>query len=245
MALTEEQKNSFDENGFLLVRDLFGPDAIENLEAELENIHERMAEHTPEGVGISWEAFDDPEQKPAIMQLMHSEVISPTLNAILRSDALLDIVEGLLGPDISLYHSKLLPKTAQVGNPIPWHQDYAYWKQDGNQPLMLNCQFAISESSKENGCIQFVPGSHRWGLQEHERERVTFGVFLKGHYQERKDAVAVEMGPGDGVFFGPLIIHGSAPNTSGRPRVMNTFAYNVTGNGNHQTREVLRGKQTE
>jgi ectoine hydroxylase-related dioxygenase (phytanoyl-CoA dioxygenase family) len=245
MSLTDEQKKSFEENGFLIVRQLFDSTIIENLENELENIHERMAEETPEGIGISWEVFDDPDQKPAIMQLMHSEVISPTLNEILRSDMVLDRVEDLIGPNISLYHSKLLPKTAEVGNPIPWHQDYAYWKQEGNEPLMLNCQFAISEANRENGCIQFVLGSHKWGLQEHERERITFGVFLKGHYQEREDAVSAEMGQGDAVFFGPLVIHGSAPNTSGMPRVMNTFAYNVTGNGDHQTREVLRGKEAE
>ncbi|MDA1142682.1 MAG: phytanoyl-CoA dioxygenase family protein [Planctomycetota bacterium] len=242
MSLTDEQKKSFDDNGFLLVRQLFDFTIIEKLEVELKDIHERMAEHTPEGIGVSWESFDNPDQKPAIMQLMHSEVISPTLNEILRSDTVLDIVEELIGPEISLYHSKLLPKTAEVGRPIPWHQDYAYWKQEGNQPLMLNCQFAISAATTENGCIQFVPGSHKWGLQEHERARQAFGVFLKGHYHEREDAVAAEMGPGDAVFFGPLVIHGSAPNKSGSPRVMNTFAYNVTGNGTHQTREVLRGK---
>ncbi len=92
---------------------------------------------------------------------------------------------------------------------------------------MINCQLAIDEATLENGCIQYVPGSHKWGLQEHERTKQTFGVFLPGHYHEREDAVAVEMAPGDGVFFNALVIHGSAANTSGRDRRMNTFAYNV------------------
>jgi DNA-binding SARP family transcriptional activator len=56
------------------------------------------------------------------------------------------------------------------------------------------------------------------------------------------DAVAVEMEPGDGVFFNALIVHGSAPNTSTDQRRMNTFAYNVIGNNIHQCREVLRGE---
>ena len=88
----------------------------------------------------------------------------------------------------------------------------------------------------------FVPGSHKWGLQEHQRRQQTFGVFLPGHYHERDDAVQVEMEPGDGVFFNALIIHGSAANNSNLPRRMNTFAYNVTGNGLMQCRRALRGK---
>jgi ectoine hydroxylase-related dioxygenase (phytanoyl-CoA dioxygenase family) len=173
---------------------------------------------------------------------MHSELVSPTLNRILRCDAVLDIVQELIGPEVSLYHSKLLLKAAQDGTAIPWHQDYAYWKREDNRPLMINCQLAIDEATRENGCIQFVPGSHKWGLQEHERAQQTFGVFLPGHYREREDGVAVEMEPGDGVFFNSLIIHGSAPNRSGKDRRMNTFAYNVTGNSMTQCREALRGK---
>jgi ectoine hydroxylase-related dioxygenase (phytanoyl-CoA dioxygenase family) len=79
-------------------------------------------------------------------------------------------------------------------------------------------------------------------LQKHERANVTFGVYLPGHWQERDDAVEVEMEPGDGVFFGALVVHGSAPNTSDLDRRMNTFAYNVTGNNVTQCREPLRGK---
>jgi len=240
--LTEEQLARFNEDGFLLIKELVGPDQVQALNQELDNIHERMAVDEPEGVDISWETFDDPDAPQRIMQLMHSELVSPTLNAILRSDTMLDIVEALLGPDISLYHSKLLPKCAGIGRPIPWHQDYAYWKQEGNEPKMLDCQLAISEATKANGCIAYVPGSHKWGLREHEVVNEAFGVYLKGHYHPRDDAVEVEMAPGDGVFFGPLVIHGSAPNTSSNPRIMNTFAYNLTNNGQGQSREWLRGK---
>ena len=50
----------------------------------------------------------------------------------LRCDAMLDIIEELIGRDISLFHSKLLMKAAKDGTAIPWHQDYAYWKKESN-----------------------------------------------------------------------------------------------------------------
>ena len=245
MSITPEEKQFYTENGYLLKRGLIPLDWIQQIHGDVDNIHERMAAQPAEGVGISWEEYDDPDHPPRIKQLMNSELISPMLNQALRSDLVLDVLEELMGPDISLYHSKLLPKAGGDGTAIPWHQDYAYWKRDDNHPVMINCQLAINEANLQNGCICFVPGSHKWGLQEHERRQQTFGVFLPGHYQERDDAVAVEMQPGDGVFFNALIIHGSAPNQSDTDRLMNTFAYNVTGNSHTQCREVLRGKTLE
>ena len=244
MGITDKEIQFYENNGYLLKKGLVSSEDISRILVEIDDIHNRMAEKSTDGIGISWEVYeDDPDHPPLIKQLMHSELVSPTLNKLLRSDAVLDVLEAMMGPDISLYHSKLLPKAGGDGTAIPWHQDYAYWKNDNNKPVMINCQLAISEANLENGCIQFVPGSHNWGLQEHERKQQTFGVFLPGHYQEREDAVAVEMEAGDGVFFNALIIHGSAPNESKNDRLMNTFAYNVTGNGTSQSREVLRGKE--
>jgi ectoine hydroxylase-related dioxygenase (phytanoyl-CoA dioxygenase family) len=242
MALTPEQQQTYAENGYLLVRQLVPRDWIEQVRQELADIHARMAAAPPPGVHVSWEDADDPEQPGRIRQLMHSELVSPTLNKILRSAALLDVVETLMGPEICLYHSKLLPKEARSGAATPWHQDYAYWQREDNQPLMMNCQLAIDAATLENGCLEFIPGSHKWGLQEHERHEQTFGMFLPGHYYKREEGVAVEMQPGDGVFFTSLVIHGSAPNTSDSSRWANTFAYDVTGNHKSQCREILRGK---
>lgn len=239
--LTNEEHVRFNEDGFLVKGGLFDADTVGRVRDEIEDLHERMARAPVDGIGISWEEFGDANMPKLIRQLMHSELVSPTLNAMLRSDSMLDVVEGLIGPDVSLYHSKLLMKAANDGSAIPWHQDYAYWKQEGNAPLMVNCMVAIDAADTGNGCTQFVAGSHQWGLQEHEREKTSFGVFLPGHYRDRKDAAPVEMAPGDAVFFNALVIHGSAPNLSGRSRRINTFAYNVTGNGEGQCREVLRG----
>lgn len=243
MGLTSKEQQFYEENGYFLKKGLASSEDIARIREEVEDIHNRMAVQPTEGIGISWEVYEDEDHPPRIKQLMHSELVSPTLNRLLRSDAVLDILEIMMGEkNISLFHSKLLPKAGGDGTAIPWHQDYAYWKNENNKPVMINCQLAINEATLENGCIQFVPGSHKWGLQEHERKHQTFGVFLPGHYHEREDAVAIEMEPGDGVFFNALIIHGSAPNVSTTDRLMNTFAYNVTGNGEARAREVLRGK---
>lgn len=243
MSLSHNDKKSYEANGFLLKKGLIPLKRIEQIRRELVNIHQRMVTQPHPDVHISWEDSDAPDERKLIRQLMHSERVSPTLNQILRSDTLLDVVAELMNPQIALFHSKLLPKEAGVGAATPWHQDYAYWKTDENQPLMINCQIAIDPMTLENGCLEFIPGSHRWGLQDHERHQETFGVFLPGRYYKRDEGVTVPMEPGDGIFFTSLVIHGSAPNTSDQPRWANTFAYNVPGNGMQQVREVLREAQ--
>ncbi|MCE2394982.1 hypothetical protein J4G02_10390, partial [Candidatus Poribacteria bacterium] len=108
--LTPDEKQFYDENGYVLRQGLVSPEEIEKVQAEIHNIHSRMAKQSIEGVEVAWEEFDDPNMPPRIKQLMQSELVSPTLNKILRSGAMLDIIEQLIGPDISLFHSKLLPK---------------------------------------------------------------------------------------------------------------------------------------
>jgi ectoine hydroxylase-related dioxygenase (phytanoyl-CoA dioxygenase family) len=240
MSLSSQEKKSFDSNGYLLKKDLISPQLIAQIRQELVDIHQRMVTDPPADVMVSWEDEDAPDERKIIRQLMHSELVSSTINRILRSDALVDIVAELMHPQVALYHSKLLPKEAGVGAATPWHQDYAYWKTDENRPMMLNCQFAIDPMTLENGCLEFIPGSHRWGLQEHERHEEAFGVFLPGRYYKREEGVTIPMEPGDAIFFTSLVIHGSAPNRSRQPRWANTLAYNVPGNGARQVRELLR-----
>lgn len=237
MHLTSKEIQTFQDNGVLLKKGLISPDSAHQIRFECRDIHNRMRKEPPAGVHVSWE---DESTQSLVRQLMHSELVSPSLNALLRSDRVLDIVEDLIGPEISLFHSKLLPKSRGAGAEVPWHQDYAYWRRDTNQPLMVNCMLAIDPADQQNGCLEFIPGSHKWGLQEHERHQEAFGVFLPGRYYPRDEGQAIPMASGDALFFTSLVIHGSAQNRSSVDRWANTIAYNVTGNGTDQCREVLR-----
>jgi len=97
MALTTEEKAFYATNGFLLKKKLVPLDWITQVRQELTHIHERMADNPPEGVHVAWEDLS-PDQPKRIRQLMHSEVVSPTLNKILRSEAMLDLVAELMAP---------------------------------------------------------------------------------------------------------------------------------------------------
>ncbi|MBM3263363.1 MAG: phytanoyl-CoA dioxygenase family protein [candidate division Zixibacteria bacterium] len=229
LALTQQEIDFFNENGYLLKEGFVSPDPLAEMDRETEDLHERMADGVPPDV--QWEVFDNPALKPRIKQMMNADAVCPSLDRFVRADTTLDIVEDLLGPDISFFHCKLLMKSALNGTVTPWHQDYGYWSRSNNTPVYLNCMIYIDGATVENGCLQVVPGSHKLGLLTHEERKQAFGRFLPGYFQHRDDAIPLEGKGGTAIFFGPLIIHGSDANRSPQHRRACTTAYNVTGNG--------------
>src|SRR4051794_13948935 len=100
----------FEEQGYLVREDLISASWLEENRRDLEGIHERMAEAVPQGVHVSWEHEVDPSIQRQIKQLMHAETVSPALDRLVRAPQVLDVVDSILGPDVSLYHCKLLMK---------------------------------------------------------------------------------------------------------------------------------------
>lgn len=228
--LTDAQLAEFHERGFLLVRGLVPAATIAALQEEIDGLHERMARAPHPGVHLSWEEGLAEGRPARIRQLMNSEVVSPIVDAISRGDAMLGVLRQLMGDDIRLYHSKLMMKAAQDGTFTPWHQDWSYWKNQSIAPKQVNCMLAIDAADEANGAIRFIPGSHKQGYVEHRTlQSSSFSLGLPGGLGDYQSEL-VGMQPGDGVFFGALVIHGSGPNASPRDRRANTFAYDVHGN---------------
>ena len=196
--------------------------------AEIEGLHQRMAE-APEqpGITVSWEDGPSPRR---IRQLMGSELVSPQLDAVSRSEPLLAVLRQLIGPDVRLYHSKLMMKAAGDGSFTPWHQDFQYWVRESLRSTQVNCMLSIDASDEANGALRMVDGSHRLGLLEATRTNASsFSIGLPGDLAAWP-ATLVETSPGDAIFFGAYVVHGSGPNTSPRDRRANTFAFDAMGN---------------
>ena len=239
-VLTELQLEQFRTRGFLHLARFISPAEVTALQRETEDLHEQMASlavaegqtghhaRLENGAHVSWEERDDVRR---IRQLMHSELVCSTIDRILHSKKMLAVVRQLIGsPDIIKYHSKLLMKTAHDGSLTPWHQDWGYWRSQSKEPTQLNCMLSIDTADLDNGCIRFVEGSHLQGAVDHARlDSVSFSIGLEGDI-DRFPATPVETAAGDAVFFGSLVIHGSAPNASGRNRRANTFAFDRAGN---------------
>lgn len=133
---------------------------------------------------------------------------------------LLDIVEQIAGPDIVLWGSNIFYKRPLEGPATPWHRDAAYWP---IKPLTTTSVWiAVSDSTRENGCLRFVAGSHAaQDAGEHyestEPGLVIPGSLVPGSFDESQ-ARDAEMEAGQIVIFDCYTVHGAASNTGSRRR---------------------------
>ena len=142
-------------------------------------------------------------------------------------------MELLLGGKVYHYHSKMIMKDAKVGGAWTWHQDYGYWYQNGCLfPHMASLFIAVDPSTRENGCLQVIAGSHECGRMDH-----TLTGDQAGADKERVDELLarlpleyVEMAPGDGLFFHGNLLHRSDQNRSDHPRWSMICCYNAATN---------------
>jgi ectoine hydroxylase-related dioxygenase (phytanoyl-CoA dioxygenase family) len=141
---------------------------------------------------------------------------------------------------VRFWHDQLFCKPAKHGGVVAWHQDYSYWTRTVAMQH-LTCWTALDDASTENGCLQYIPGSHHWGLlsapklagqMDGLREALTAGQ------KKEFKPVPVELKAGYATFHHPLMVHGSYENKSERARrafVLNVFADGTLSN----TDEVL------
>ena len=138
---------------------------------------------------------------------------------------LLDMVEDVIGSDIILWGSMLFAKPGGTGKAVPWHQDGQYWP---ITPLKtVTVRIAIDGSTPENGCLRYVPGSHRGkDLREHAVQlRDDYAIKQEIVELNDSDARDVVLEPGQVSLHDVYLIHGSNPNTSGKRRADYAIRY--------------------
>ncbi|MCH2175566.1 MAG: phytanoyl-CoA dioxygenase family protein [Lentisphaeria bacterium] len=226
--LDEADIKHYQENGFVLVKKFIAPEVVDRIQDAVHEYHERFAKEKIPGTYITWE--EDQDGKKLIRQLMGSQNINEDINIIAKSEKLIGAIEDLLGEQVELFHSKLMMKAAEKGSFTPWHSDWAYWRTTFKRPALMNAFLAIDSSTLENGCIRYVPGSHKQ-FQEHIRDPNSsgFGIGLPGGIDAYPNQ-PVEMEPGDIAFHDAICVHASESNRSLNSRVMNTFAYTALNN---------------
>jgi ectoine hydroxylase-related dioxygenase (phytanoyl-CoA dioxygenase family) len=86
----------------------------------------------------------------------------------------------------------------------------------------LTCWIGLDDSTRDNGCLLYVPGSHRWPLLPitglaGDMEAIR-GVLNDEQWHQFQNPVAIELEKGECSFHHPLMVHGSYANRTDRPR---------------------------
>jgi len=223
--LTPDQIVAYHRDGYLHVADFFTAE-------ELAPMQRSLAEDPSVGGRIS--TIHDGSAKTQHDYLGWTRHGDDWLGVATR---LARIVEGaavLIGEPVYHYHSKLVKKPAGRSGQVVWHQDYGGWYQDGClMPDMLTCIVALTPATEESGCLHMLRGSHRMGRVDRIRDGDAYANInperLAGMLA-RFDDVAVELEPGDGIFFHGNVVHRSGDNRAGYDRMLLEFSYNGVSN---------------
>ncbi len=183
----------------------------------MERLLRARPEVRPDFLPIPHVPWEDSAEARAIARGFFEAAMAPDL---------LDLVESAIGPDIILWTTALFCKPPGVGALVPWHQDGEYWpiRPPGTVTLWL----ALDRSTRENGAMQFVPGSHRVGYFKHRNAANPQAALDNEIDDPRFDARAArfdELDAGQLSLHDVMLAHGSAPNRSRHRRAGLTFRY--------------------
>ena len=217
-ALTQEQADQFDRDGFVVLPDVFDAETVAAATAELDRFEAKM------------DAFlkEQPDGRSAIGE---SGAITFTAQLLEKSDLLrqfatqqifLDLCLDLLGPDVNTYWDQAVYKKPEKPRRFPWHQDNGYTYLHPQH--YLTCWVAMVDVTPENGCPVVAPGLHRMGtLQHHYVEPLGFECLTD------YEGVPAAVGAGGIVVFSSLSPHMTGPNTSDEVRKAYILQYAPAG----------------
>ena len=150
-----------------------------------------------------------------------------------RTARVVERAEQLLSGEVYHYHSKLILKDPEVGGAWAWHQDYGYWYENGLlAPDLVSMFVALDPATRDNGCLQVIPASHRLGRVDHQLtgEQAGADPDRVAHIQQRLGVEHVELAAGDALFFHPNLLHRSDQNRSAKRRWALICCYNHRDN---------------
>jgi hypothetical protein len=223
-GLTAEQLAQYRDTGVLVLPGMLDADMLSRARqviAEFEGQSATVSQHT--------DVFDlEPGHRPDAPRLRR--IKSPHLNhplfaEIARLPRLLAVLADLLGPSgVRLHGSKINLKSAGYGSPVEWHQDWAFYPHTNDDLLAVGVM--LNDCMPENGPLMVLPGSHRGPVYNHHADGYFCGAMdIDALGLDVSGAVALTAPAGSMSFHHVRAVHGSAQNTSDRPRQLLLYEF--------------------
>jgi ectoine hydroxylase-related dioxygenase (phytanoyl-CoA dioxygenase family) len=175
--------------------------------------------------GGTWKPGDD---EAKLCKIEQPQMASRAVFDLVSHPAIGEIAAAITGASmvqvwwVQLLHKPSIGIEAGAAPVIGWHQDRSYWGNWEEGSELFTAWVALTDVEADCGPMQFLRGSHRWGLD-------SAGDFYAADLEKQKEAIRVPegerwdevsalMAAGGMSFHHHLTFHGSGPNLSGRPR---------------------------
>ena len=211
--ISEEQRRFYQENGYIQLFNVLSEEELERLRAALEDVMQVRLDRQHDMTGN--EIMDKIFLQKVNLWQAHAGIRQYTF-----SHKIADIARQLSGArKIRLWHDHALVKMPGDSKPSAWHQDHPYWPMQ--ETGAFSCWMALDDVNEKNGCMAFVPGTHKLGRLEPIRLGDPQGLFAlvppDAPVREFK-AQFQPMPAGSCTFHDGLTFHYAGPNTTDRQR---------------------------
>lgn len=216
--LSEAQKTAFQAQGYVHLQQVLAEPELAGLETVFEQFRQgRVPVRGRDFCDMAGDYARSPADF-AVVNIMLPRVYLPSWQGNLYERRAASIAEQLCGPDMRLDYDQLLAKRpGSVDAVFAWHQDLAYWPLTPDTRT-VTCWLAIDDATEENGCLQFVPGSHAEpALRRHaplHRERDKSHTLVAEVDERRDPILPMPIRRGDVLAFRERVLHGSGGNRS-------------------------------
>lgn len=233
-VLSREQIDFFKENGYLSGIRILTEQQVDALNAELVRLQSGHPEDRDLFYHYESNESEDPDK--VLFHAIGAWRVTSGFHDLIWAPAYRMAAYQLLGQPFRLFHDQLFCKPAKHGGVVAWHQDFSYWT--FTKPMQhLTCWIGLDDANIDNGCLYYIPGSHKWGLLPitglaGDMEAVK-QILDAEQMLAFENKFANQLAKGYASFHHPLTMHGSYANSSERSRravVINSMGQDTMGN---------------
>ena len=239
--LTEAQIHEYRENGFIVIHDFLNVSELEHWRTVTEEAVRERLEATSSldwDKGLSNQKNPDDYYAQVFVQCLKLADTHAGMHGLMHDPRLGKMAATLAGVDgIRIWHDQALTKKP-YSNPTAWHLDNPYWSFYSKDAISI--WVALEDATLENGCLYYIPGTHRLASYDNVPIGQNVGDLFKV-YPEWKtmNSVACPCKAGSAVFHNGLVAHGAGANmTAGTRRAM-ACGYMPDGSTFNGQRNVL------
>ena len=216
-AVSDAEREAFRRDGYVHLRGVLSDDEL----SDVADVYDRFLRRE---IAVDGKDFNDMTTGEhgtdpsgyAIVNVMLPRKYLPSLQGSVYEQRAMSIAEQLCGEGMTIDFDQFLAK--HPGRPdavFGWHQDQAYWIDTGDRRT-ATCWLAVDDTSLENGCMQFLPGSNHEPVRPHRplHEDRSKSHTLITDLREGEQTVPVFIKRGDITVHSEGVLHGSGGNTS-------------------------------
>ncbi|HLV84146.1 MAG TPA: ectoine hydroxylase [Devosia sp.] len=236
--LTRAETQSFEKNGYLVLKGVFSASEIEALQAESARMRSGDAGLAPENV------ITEPNSAE-VRTVFRLDEQNALFDRLARDKRVAGRVSYLLGDDVYLHQSRLNYKPGFTGKEFYWHSDFETWHAEDGMPRMraISASILLTDNDALNGPLMLMPGSHQTFIacagetpeDNHKTslKKQEIGVPSRESLSKLAEKFGVDYAAGRAgtvVLFDCNTIHGSNGNITPFPRSNAFFVYNAWSN---------------